>query len=69
MVFGKFTFFADVHENELVAAIHASFHFADVSFADARPGVGHNFQKAGRMLLGHENSFALISVPQHGTKA
>jgi hypothetical protein len=62
MVFGEFTFFADIHENELVATIHASFHFADVSFADARPGVVHNFQKAGRMLVGHENSFRYFAI-------
>jgi hypothetical protein len=57
MVFGEFAFFAHVNQNELVAAIHATFDLVNIGLADAGLRVINDLQESGRMLLSHENSF------------
>jgi hypothetical protein len=48
----EFAVFADVDENEFVAAIEPGFDFVDVGFADTLLRVLDNFQKARWMSHG-----------------
>ena len=49
----EFAVFADVDENEFLAAIEPGFDFVNVGFANALLGVVDNLQKAGWMLMSH----------------
>jgi hypothetical protein len=49
----EFAVFANVDENEFVAAIEPGFHLVNVGFADALLGVVDNLQKARWMLKCH----------------
>jgi hypothetical protein len=49
----EFAVFANVDENEFVAAIEPDFHLVNVGFADALLGVVDNLQKARWMLKCH----------------
>jgi hypothetical protein len=52
----EFAVFADVYENEFVAAIEPRLDFVNGGFADALLGVVDNLQKARWMLMGHGRS-------------
>jgi hypothetical protein len=62
MVGFEFAVFADVDENELVAAIEPAFDFVNGGFADALPGVFDNLQKARWMLMSHGRSLSRAGV-------
>ena len=56
VVGGEFAVFADVDQNEFLAAIETGFDRVNGGFADAPLGVVHNLQKARRMLMSHGES-------------
>ena len=49
----EFAVFADVDENEFLAAIEPGFDFVNVGFSNALLGVVDNLQKARWMLMSH----------------
>src|SRR5579864_5334970 len=55
VVLGEFAFFAHIDQQELIAAVHPGFHGINVGFANPRSRVVNEFQKPGRMLMGHES--------------
>ena len=60
MIFGVFAFFADIHEQELIAAIHSLLDFVHIGLADAGFCVVNNLQKSRRMLVGHSRFLSKV---------
>src|SRR5436190_18686145 len=53
MVLGKFTVFANIHQQELFAVVEFLFNVVNANFPDAGLGIIHNLQKARRMRHCH----------------
>src|SRR5579859_1020066 len=64
MIFIKFTFLANVNEQELVAAVQSFLDLVDVGLADAASGIVDDLEEAGRMLMCHKSSFPNHAQPR-----